>query len=220
MTVPAEKQACDRCGSCCLQGGPALHGSDITLLHSGQLQRHHLVTIRKGELAFPPFADRPAPVTAEFLKLQGRQGSWCCMFYDEQARACTIYDQRPMACGLFDCTAPEPMLAITGKDLLTRYDCIDPDDLLLPSVQLHDREFPCPDMAAITSGLNTPADRASLLAELTLQVNGELAFRQRLAARRRFSVAVEMFYFGRPLFQLLLPLGVKIREIPDGLLLL
>ncbi len=215
-----EKKTCDRCGSCCLQGGPALHGPDISLLKAGKLARHHLVTIRKGELALQPFAEKPTPVTDEFLKLQGRRGSWRCLFYDEPARACTIYEQRPVACGLFDCTAPEPMLAITGKDLLTRYDCIDPDDPLLPSVQLHDREFPCPDMAAITTGLNTPADRATLLAELTLQVNAELVFRGQLTAKETLSVAAEMFYFGRPLFQLLLPLGVRFREMPDGLLLL
>ncbi|RUM38768.1 MAG: YkgJ family cysteine cluster protein, partial [Desulfobulbus sp.] len=75
MTTPAEKQSCDRCGACCRQGGPALHGPDISLIREGRLNRYHLVTIRKGEPAFLPFADQPAPVPAEFLKLQGRQGS-------------------------------------------------------------------------------------------------------------------------------------------------
>ena len=220
MTVPAEKQSCDRCGSCCKQGGPALHRPDISLIQGGRLDRYHLVTIRKGEPAFLPFADQPAPVPSEFLKLQGRQGSWCCLFYDEQARACSIYENRPMACGLFDCTAPEPILAITGKDLLTRFDCIDPDDPLLPLVRRHDREFPCPDMEMVTAGLNSPADRLSLLADLTPLVNGDLAFRRQLTAQGTLSVAAEMFYFGRPLFQLLLPLGVGIRETPSGVQLL
>ncbi len=215
-----EKQHCDRCGSCCKQGGPALHGSDISLVGAGTLERHHLVTIRKGELAFPPFSDHPAPVAGEFLKLQGRRGSWCCLFYDEQDRACSIYENRPVACGLFDCTAPEPILAMAGRDLLTRFDCIESDDPLLPLVRRHEKEFPCPDMEAIAAGLSISADRISLLAELTRQVNQELVFRQGLTARGTLSVAAEMFYFGRPLFQLLLPLGVGIRETPDGVQLL
>ena len=220
MTPVSAKQSCDRCGSCCRQGGPALHGSDISLIREGRLDRHHLVTIRKGELAFAPFSENPAPVAGEFLKLQGKLGSWCCLFYDEQARACTIYANRPMACGLFDCTAPEPILAITGKDLLTRFDCIQPDDPLLPLVRSHDQEFPCPDMESVAVGLNSPADRPSLLANLAPLVNGDLAFRQQLTAQGSLSVAAELFYFGRPLFQLLLPLGVGIRETPMGLQLL
>ncbi len=217
---PAEKQSCDRCGACCLQGGPALHGQDISLIRDGRLACHHLVTIRKGELAYAPFSESPAPVAGEFLKLQGKQGSWCCLFYDEQGMACTIYENRPMACGLFDCTAPEPILAVAGKDLLTRFDCMQSDDPLLPLVRRHEREFPCPDMEMIADGLNSPADRPSLLAYLTPLINGELAFRQQLTARGSISIAVEMFYFGRPLFQLLLPLGVGIRETPTGVQLL
>jgi len=213
----AEKQACDRCGSCCRQGGPALHRSDITLLHCGRLHRHHLVTIRKGELALQPFASRPTPVTDEFLKLQGRQGSWCCLFYDEPARACTIYEQRPVACGLFDCTAPEPMLAIAGRDLLTRYDCLDADDPMAELMHRHDLQFPCPDMATIAEELSSPAKRKALLAELSPQVNGDLAFRRQVAARGELSVTAELFYFGRPLFQLLLPLGIEIRETDTSL---
>jgi len=123
-----------------MQGGPALHRQDLDLVRSGMLRREHLVTVRKGELAFQPLADLATPVVREFLKLQGRGSSWTCLFYDAAGRACSIYKQRPVACGLLDCTAPEALLAITGRELLTRFDCIEDDDPLLPLVHRHQEE--------------------------------------------------------------------------------
>lgn len=200
-----------------MQGGPALHRQDVELVRSGMLRREHLATVRKGELAFQPLAQSATPVAREFLKLQGRSGSWTCLFYDEAGRACSIYQQRPMACCLLDCTAPEALLAITGRELLTRFDCIKDDDPLLSLVRRHEQECPCPDMAAVETGLQPAAERSSLLEELTRQVNVDLAFRTRAAAVRNLSVAEELFYFGRPLFQLLMPLGVRVRESSVGL---
>lgn len=216
----AVKQACDRCGSCCNQGGPALHSQDLALLQSGALRREQLITVRKGELAYQPLAESAEPVAHEFLKVQGQGGSWCCMFYDSDAGACTIYQQRPVACGLLDCTAPEPLLAITGKGLLTRFDCIGDADPLLALVRQHEKECPCPNMTRVTSGLRSATGRLQLLAELMDLVNHDLSLRGQAGSVRNLSVADELFYFGRPLFQLLLPLGVRIEESPSGLHLL
>ncbi len=55
------KQACDRCGTCCRQGGPALHIQDRHLVAPGFLGFDVLVTIRRGELARYPLSDRPEP---------------------------------------------------------------------------------------------------------------------------------------------------------------
>ena len=200
-----------------MQGGPALHNQDLDLVLSGMLRREHLVTVRKGELAYQPLAESAKPVAGEFLKLQGRSGSWTCLFYDEAAKACTIYQSRPVACGLLDCTAPEALLAITGKDLLTRFDCIADDDPLLPLVRSHEEACPCPEMAEVEIRLQSAAEQSSQLEELTRQVNVDLGFRNQAAGVRNLSVAEEVFYFGRPLFQLLLPLGVQVRELSTGL---
>lgn len=212
-----EKQSCDRCGTCCKQGGPALHTEDLALIQSGNLSFGHLITVRRGELAYQPLKESAEPVKDEFLKHQGKGGSWCCMFYDDRAKACTIYNHRPVACGLLDCTAPEALLAITGKDLLTRFDCMADDDPLLPLVQQHEKECPCPDMAAIHNGLQSADKRSQLLEELTRLVAADLNIRDQAARAHDVSVAMELFYFGRPLFQQLLPLGVRVQESPTGL---
>ncbi len=200
-----------------MQGGPALHSQDLELVHSGMLRREHLTTVRKGELAYQPLAESATPVAREFLKLQGRNGSWTCLFYDETGKACSIYEQRPVACGLLDCTAPEALLAITGKKLLTRFDCIGDEDSLLPLVRRHEQECPCPDMTTVETKVQSAADRPLLLEELARLVNIDLGFRNHAADVRNLSVAEELFYFGRPLFQLLMPLGVQVRESSVGL---
>lgn len=68
------KKACDRCGTCCRQGGPALHVQDRHLVAPGFLEFDVLVTIRRGELARYPLSGHPEPVRQELIKIQGQGG--------------------------------------------------------------------------------------------------------------------------------------------------
>lgn len=213
----SESETCKRCGTCCRQGGPALHGPDLDLIQAGLLRLDDLITVRTGELAFQPLASQPEPVSHEFLKLRGQNGTWCCAFYDETSKGCLRYAHRPMACGLLDCTNTGPLLALAGQDLLTRFDCLTPDDPLLPLVREHEQLCPCPDLQTISQELGQGETDAALLAGLEAAVNADLAFRSRVTAGHRLSLAQELFYFGRPLFQLLLPLGVRPISTPAGI---
>jgi len=217
VIVQKKKSCCDRCGACCLQGGPALHRQDLPLLQDGFLAVTDLITIRRGEMAYQPAADTPSLVESEFLKVAGLPGSWTCRFYDEPAHSCTIYGHRPVACGLFDCTAPEAILQIVGKDLLTRFDCVDRDDPLAAAARKHEQRCPCPDLSAVAKRLHKGSrERTCLLAELTPLVNTDLSFRRTIEAQFSLTLAEELFWFGRPLFQLLQPLGVQVRETRSG----
>ena len=210
-------EGCRRCGSCCQQGGPALHGGDLVLIRSGQLRLDHLVTVNLGELAFQPLATTATTVAHEFLKLQGKDGTWCCTFYDETNRGCLRYEHRPLACGLLDCTDTGPLLNITGQDLLTRFDCIDQDDPILAVILNHQEHNPGRDIQTVSDDFAHIYAHAELLAGLLEDVNLDLAFRSRTANTFHLSVALELFYFGRPLFQLLLPLGIQPVNTNDGL---
>ncbi|MBV5319219.1 MAG: YkgJ family cysteine cluster protein [Desulfobulbaceae bacterium] len=214
MSAPT---GCKRCGACCQQGGPALHGGDLELVRSGRLRLDDLITVNLGELAFQPLATTATTVVHEFLKLQGRDGTWCCTFYDETARGCLRYADRPLACGLLDCTDTGPLLDIAGQDLLTRFDCIDHNDPILAIILKHQQQSPCPDMQTISQDFEPMATRVEFLASLLEAVNLDLAFRSRTATTFQLSVALELFYFGRPLFQLLLPLGIQAVNTPAGL---
>lgn len=210
-----EPVSCLRCGTCCRQGGPALHGPDLELIRTGSLRLDDLITVRQGELALQPLATRPEPVRYEFLKLAGQGGSWCCRFYDERSKGCRRYHHRPMACGVLDCTNTGPLLNLAGQDLLTRFDCLSADDPLLPLIQEHERTCPCPDLEAISRALGHPEPIA--LAELEAAVNHDLAFRARLSISHRLTVARELFALGRPLVHLVLPLGLQPMETPTGI---
>lgn len=214
MTGPS---GCQRCGACCQQGGPALHGGDLELVRSGRLRLDDLITVNRGELAFQPLATLATPVTAEFLKLRGQDGTWCCTFYNATTKGCRRYTDRPLACGLLDCTNTGPLLAIAGQDLLTRFDCIDGNDPILAIILKHQLQSPNPDMETIGRDFAQVATRVELLAGLLDQVNLDLAFRSRTSSAFHLSVALELFYFGRPLFQLLLPLGIRAVNTPAGL---
>ncbi len=209
--------ACRRCGDCCRQGGPALHGPDLALIRDGALELEDLVTVRRGELAIAPLADSPETVRNEFLKLRGRDGTWCCAFYDEKASGCLRYDRRPMACGLLDCADTGPLLALAGRDLLTRFNCLVADDPLVPLMREHEQRYPCPDLHAVALHLQQASTRPRLIGELERAVAADLAFREQVQSSLGLTVHRELFAFGRPLFHLLLPLGLQPVGTPEGL---
>lgn len=212
--------ACRRCGQCCQQGGPALHGPDRDLVQAGQLRLDELITVRQGELALQPLGKGPEPVTGEFLKLKGKNGSWCCAFYDEAASGCQRYTHRPMACGLLDCTDTAAILALAGQDLLTRFDCIPSDDPLLPLMREYEQLCPCPDLHGLYQQLSQGPLPSEQLADLESLITQDLGFRGRVASQFGLSVDLELFYFGRPLFQLLAPLGLQATNSPSGIRLM
>ncbi len=210
-----QKTACNRCGSCCKQGGPALHSQDRSLITDGYLALADIITVRRGELALQPLVEAPQPVEQEFLKLQGRGSDWCCKFYDHEAAGCAIYTHRPMACGLLDCTHPDELLAIAGRDLLNRFDLLNTDDPLLPLVNLHEGHCPCPDLAALPEQL--AGDKQGKISELTRLVQLDLGIRDKASREFGLSVEQELFYFGRPLFQLLQLVGFSVTETMQGI---
>jgi Fe-S-cluster containining protein len=206
---------CRRCGTCCLKGGPALHTGDLDLVRGGQLPISRLITIRKGELVSHPLTGRVQAVDCELVKICGTGGDWRC-FYFSTSRGCTIYALRPIACRVLKCWDPTDISALVGKDTLTRLDILAEGDPLRPLVVEYERLCPCPDMELIrrflsSGSLEGPLDNLQRL------VDADLSFRGRVVKAHDISLAEEVFYFGRPIFQLLQMLGVEIDEIAKGI---
>lgn len=219
---PAEsmdgQSSCRRCGTCCSQGGPALHRRDLELVKSGRIPLDRLITVRRGELAHNPLTGRVQAVRAELVKIAGTGEDWCCGYYDAENRGCGIYEHRPQACEVLQCWNTEAILALVERDLLSRLDIIDPAGPLARLIVEHEERCPCP------SNLEGMEDRLPDMTEaeqagLEQLVSADLLFRERVVRECGLTLQQEMFYFGRPIFQLLQPFGIRVGRLGKGFVL-
>jgi len=172
------------------------------------LQLEHLVAIRAGELVVYPLESAPRWAEAEFLKLRGGKGGWCCCFFDQESGSCGIYAQRPMECRVLACWEPGPLLAVAGKGLLSRGDLLEKDHRLRAIAEEYDRLFPALAWSRLLRAvLERPGDLL-LREEVDGWVRRDLAYREGLAARG-VSVGEELFALGRPLWLQLACVGLE-----------
>jgi Fe-S-cluster containining protein len=205
---------CNQCGTCCANGGPALHRDDKKLIEAGTIPISHLITIRKNELVHHPITGKVQPVKNELIKISGIGKKWSCYFFDPDLKSCTIYDTRPKSCRELECWNTEAIEKIIEKDLLNRAELIDADNPLYRAVVEHEETFPCPDLESLLEkGSGGDNDNLEGLA------NDEVTFRSEQVSRHDLSLGEELFYFGRPLFHLLMSVGAVVREA-DGRLII
>lgn len=191
-----------------------MHIQDLELIQSGKIPISSLITIRKGELVHNPLAGKIQPVSVELVKIVGTGRHWDCCYYDEN-KGCTVYDDRPYACRALKCWDTTEILDLVEKDTLSRLDILDKDDPLIPVIIEHERLCPCGDLRFIRDnwGRMSPIQRN----ELEKRVRSDLRFRTRVIGDFELKLSEELFYFGRPLFQLLEPLGIRISESSMGI---
>ena len=214
--MPKNNQnTCLRCGACCLEGGPALHRQDLQHLRSGRIPLNHLVTIRKGELAHNPKSDRVQATRNELVKIGGKGGDWRCRYFEEKGKGCGIYQHRPQACVVLKCWDTGEILDLVERDVLSRLDILPDNHPLVPMIVEHERVCPCPDLEGMAGSLaNLDLDAR---AKIEILVRFDLDFRTKVVKGHGLALAEELFFFGRPLFQLLQQLGVRVSETPSGL---
>jgi Fe-S-cluster containining protein len=203
---------CKQCGTCCRKGGPILHLEDKTLLRAGHIPVQHLITIRRGELAYSPVTGDLRPTDRELIKTAGRGNDWSCCFFDDPTGHCSIYEYRPLECRLLQCWDTAPLEAVINRDTLARTDIIPADDPILPLIAYHDQECSCVRLFDLAATLNQETARKATVAGLTELVRQDLHIRSRAVTAFELPVAMELFYFGRPLFFLLRPFGLTIHE--------
>jgi Fe-S-cluster containining protein len=183
-------------------------------VRSGKIPITSLITIRKGELAHNPLAGAVHPVAVELVKIKGTGRQWNCLYHDG-SKGCTIYGLRPLACRTLKCWDTDEILALVEKDTLSRKDILTEDHFLLEAINEHDRLFPCVELQQIQSRRwEIPIE---LRDELAKRANEEMLFRIKRVAEFQLQLSEELFYFGRPFFQLLQALGVRVSEHPSGI---
>lgn len=212
--MTTEQVACRKCGNCCKQGGPALHSQDLERIKSGKIPVSDLITIRKGELASNPLTGKIQSVAVELVKIAGTGRQWACCYYDADS-GCTVYLDRPHACRVLKCWDTQEILALVEKDTLSRFDILENEDPLIAVIREHERICPCHDLGFIQANFGRLSEEQKN--ELEQRVRADLRFRIRAIGDFHLNVREELFYFGRPLFQLLQSLGVRISETPAGI---
>ncbi len=211
--MTSEQKECYQCGNCCKEGGPALHTGDIELVRNGDIPVSSLITIRKGELGLHPVSGKVQPVAVELVKIVGTGRQWVCCYFSAE-NGCTVYEKRPLACRALKCWNTEEITGLVEKDTLNRIDLLEEDDPIIPVIQEHERVCPCVDLQAVRTGSGLLTGK--LKKDIEKRVRADLRFRARVISDFQLKVSEELFYFGRPLFQLLQQLGVRVSESQDG----
>lgn len=215
LLTKVQKASCSQCGICCTKGGPALHVADLEPLRNGAWPLEDLFTIRKGELVQKPFSDEASPTKTELVKLKGKRGSWTCTYFDETLKNCSIYLTRPYSCTVLECWNPTASIELIERDTLTRMDIIEEQDPLRGYVLEYEALCPVPDYMAVKERRLDDDGKA----QISLLANTDLRIRTGISSKFNLSVDNEMFYFGRPVFQLLAPLGVQSVQNLQGITL-
>jgi len=225
MPVPGSERRthCVRCGTCCLKGGPVLHQEDKGILLSGHAGHKHLVTIRKGEIAYNPLKDRLEPVPMELIKVAGKGDGWSCVFYNERERGCTLYEHRFLECRLLKCWDPSDLVPVIYRDTLRRADIINTGDPVMEVIALHEKECPHNKINALVSELSDGKKRKGIFAELSGLLQADSSLRIHAFSELGLGQEFELFIFGRPLYKILADRGLSVHEsdserIPRSLL--
>lgn len=195
------QQRCQRCGTCCKNGGPILHREDLALVRKGIFSLHHLVTIRKGEPAFNPFTGKVEPASREMLKIAGKGASWECIFYDADRSACIIHADRPLECRLLQCWDTKKIEEVSGRDCLVRFDLVEDQDPIRDYMKRQEEKCSYAKTLPLLDNLSSPAPEETTMEELTGIMRQDLLLRDQAVSAFRLSLQQELFYFGRPLFQ-------------------
>lgn len=114
--------ACERCGTCCIKGGPGLHDVDMRLVAQKTIPPENLYTIRAGELVRDNINGGLIYADGEIIKICARPGSTTCVYFKGDENACGIYDSRPSQCRALQCRNTQALEDMQFKNRLKRDD--------------------------------------------------------------------------------------------------
>ena len=146
---------CIRCGTCCMKGGPTLHGEDATLFAEGILGKQHVYTLRKGEVV-RDIDDTLIVLEKEIVKIKGQGEAWTCLFYDVDQGECKIYDHRPIECRALKCWDLREFREVMARPRLQRRDLIDPALDIFKIIDAHEQRCAYETLELAVKGLQGP----------------------------------------------------------------
>jgi Fe-S-cluster containining protein len=218
--LPERMTGCKRCGTCCKNGGPAIHRDDLALIESGGLLLKHLYTLRRGEPARDNLTHEVLPCSTDIIKIKSRKESTACIFYDELGNSCTIYEKRPIECRVMKCWDTLEIRSIYNQNRLTRYDIMGNINGLWDLVADHQERCPYGPVLAFTDEImklkrkNSPLEK-----EVRYMMQYDMEIRSLAMHKGNMDREMTEFLFGRPIADTLKSLGMKILYQKDKVII-
>lgn len=210
-TEESQLSKCQRCGTCCKKGGPALHIEDQPIIDRGGIPVTSLFTLRKGERAFDNINGGMIRLTEEIIKIKSVPGAAVCMYFNEADMSCRIYDHRPVECRTLECWNTGKIKAIYAQTRLTRALMVQKITWLAELVQTHE------DRCSLERIQDLVQDRASddpaAASKLAEIINYDFHLRHLAAEKGGLPSEMADFLFGRPLAEIIPnQFGVNVRK--------
>lgn len=201
---------CRRCGTCCLKGGPALHGVDLDLIRTGVIPLSCLYTIRPGEIVADNVCGGRTVADADIIKIKSQTAAAACIFFDVAGKSCRVYTDRPMECREMACWDTEAIRRVYACDRLDRRRIITEIPALTELVEIHESECGMAIIGHLADLRKSGDPRAA--ADIAERINYDADLRKRVAAQPG-GAELSDFLFGRPLY-LTVPLhfGISVRR--------
>lgn len=204
-----EITTCQRCGNCCMRGGPALHEPDVEFVRDGVLPLSGLYTIRPGERAYDNVGGGLFLVTRDIVKIKSKTGSAECLFYDPEASACRIYESRPLECRLQACWDTSALEGAYADMRLSRRAILENAQWICEMIDAHDEQCHFEKIRQLVAERDE-GDR-SATAALNGIINYDAQFRRLAVEKGQVPEETLAFLFGRPLADVLAEqFGVKV----------
>jgi Fe-S-cluster containining protein len=209
--TPMNLTECQRCGTCCRNGGPALHGADLDLIRNASIPLSSLYTIRPGEMCTDNISARIVLAESDIIKIKSQDGESACAFFDETGSACRIYTDRPLECRAMDCRNTETIRRIYDEDRLDRRKILAGNPSLSELIKLHEAECDLSAIADLVS-LRRRGD-TNAAADITGKINYDARLRKKVSEETSRGGDILDFLFGRPLHRLLsLQFGIPVQH--------
>ena len=217
MTPSTAITHCRRCGTCCRQGGPALHLEDRELVASGKIPLQDLFTIRRGEPAYDNVAGTIAPAVTDIIKLKGASpGSDVCCFYESGGKGCGIYDDRPAECRVLECWDTRRIEELYRCRRLERRHLLAKAAGIREIVQEHQQHCDYGEVADLADRLKQTSSKEPHNKLLEL-IRYDESLRQVTLERAGLNPELLPFLFGRPLSFTIRMFKLKLSKIGSGI---
>ena len=214
----ATNAECIRCGTCCEKGGPGFHENDRDLIDSGIIPSRCLFTIRKGEFAYDNVSGSLVPVTSDIIKVKGKDDTWTCIFFDEEAKQCSVYDDRPLECRVLKCWDTSELERMYAKRRLSREDLMADVEGLWDLIKDHQERCDYDKIRDLITklefGRNDTAKR-----ELAEIIKFDIEIRNLVVSRGGLDGEMLEFLFGRPLTKTLPNYGITVQQRGEKIIL-